>query len=254
MLKVIVIGSGNVAQHLIKVLETSAHTDLVQAFARHPEKLYHLLNRERIVDAPEALTDADVYILSVSDDAIEEMSSLLPFNNRLVVHTSGSAAIDLMNGKNRRGVFYPVQTFSKNKDVDFSSVPICIESEYPPDYSTIRQLANTISESVHTVTSRQRQVLHVAAVFVSNFTNHMYTIGNSICDENHISFDILKPLIIETADKIKTLQPQEAQTGPAKRNDITTIDRHLDLLEGSDFKEIYTVLTKSIQKEDVNEL
>lgn len=248
MLKVVIIGSGNVAQHLIKAFRNSAHAELVQVYARNPEKLSHILPQELIVNKIEALIKAHIYIISVTDDAIEKVSAELPFEGRLVVHTSGSMPLAQMNSKNRRGVFYPLQTFSKNKEVDFKQIPLCLESENEEDYLTLEKLAKSISPLTYSISSQQRQALHVAAVFVNNFTNHLYAIGNDICNENNIPFDILKPLIKETADKIQSLSPLDAQTGPAKRNDTTTIQRHLDFIKDPMQEDIYTLLTKSIQR------
>ena len=248
MLQVVIIGSGNVAQHLIKAFAAIVQVQLVQAFARHPENLSHLLPKEKITNSFNDLSEADVYIIAVSDDAITEVSSQLPLEGKLVVHTSGSASLDQLDSKNRRGVFYPLQTFTKNKSVDFSTVPICLESEHKDDYRILETLGYALANSVYRIDSAQRKSLHVAAVFVSNFTNHLYDIGSRICKENHISFDILKPLIRETASKINTLTPLQAQTGPALRNDKKTLQRHLDFLKDSNQKEIYTLLTQSIQK------
>lgn len=248
MLKVVVIGSGNVAQHLIKAFQSSAEAELVQAYARHPEKLLHLLSADKITNSYNDLAEADVYIISVSDDAIESLSAQLPFSDRLVVHTSGSVPLNKLDNRNRRGVFYPLQTFSKNKEVDFAQIPVCLESEHKTDFRILEELSQSISPLTYSISSQQRQALHVAAVFVNNFTNHLYAQGSIICKENNIPFDILKPLIQETADKIKALSPAEAQTGPAKRNDKTTIQRHLDFIKNSNQKDIYTLLTQSIQK------
>lgn len=247
MLRVVVIGSGNVAQHLIKAFHKSAKAQLVQAYARTPEKLSHLLDSNHITSDFTTLADADIYIIAVSDDAIAEVSSQLPFNNRLVVHTSGSTSMEQIDSKNRRGVFYPLQTFSKTKDVDFRTIPICLESEEPDDYRMLEELAQSISDEIYNITSKQRQALHVAAVFVNNFTNHLYKIGSDVCSENGIPFDIMKPLIQETAAKITILTPEQAQTGPARRNDKTTIQRHLDFIQSDNQKTIYTLLTQSIQ-------
>ena len=247
MLKVVVIGSGNVAQHLITVFGQSGNTDLVQAYARNPAALAHLLPEEKITDDFNAIREADIYIISVTDDAIAEVSSLLYFSDRLVVHTSGSVALEQIDTKNRRGVFYPLQTFSKNKAVNFKQVPLCLESENENDYKVLETLAQSISDNVYNINSTQRQSLHVAAVFVSNFVNHMYSIGNDICEQNNAPFDILKPLIKETAEKVQILAPKEAQTGPAKRNDVTTMEKHLDFITDEKIKTIYTLLSQSIQ-------
>ncbi|PZR17210.1 MAG: DUF2520 domain-containing protein, partial [Flavobacterium psychrophilum] len=139
MLKVIVIGSGNVAGHLIRAFTNSDNAELVQAYARHPENLEHLLSPEKITDSLENIKEADIYIISVSDDAIEAVSQQMPFSDRLVVHTSGSMPLEKLSKKNRRGVFYPLQTFSKSKVVDFKEIPLCLEAENIKDYSLLEQ-------------------------------------------------------------------------------------------------------------------
>lgn len=248
MIKVIIIGSGNVAQHLIHAFYKSKKIDLVQVFSRQKESIIPLLDSHKITDNYADLAEADLYILAVSDDAIAAVSSQLPFENRLVVHTSGSISIDLLDSKNRRGVFYPVQTFSKNVAVDFSEIPICLESENEVDFDLLEKVAYSISNKVLKITEIQRQALHVSAVFVNNFVNQLYQIGNEICLENNISFEVLKPLILETANKGTTLSPKEAQTGPASRHDNTTIERHLNFLSDENRKNIYKIITQSIQK------
>ncbi len=164
----------------------------------------------------------------------------------MVVHTSGSVALSELSSKNRKGVFYPLQTFSKNKAVNFKEIPICLEAENETDYQTLELIGKSISDKIFNINSEQRKALHVAAVFVCNFSNHLYQIGNEICDQNNIPFEVLHPLIMETAAKIKTLSPSEAQTGPAKRNDTQTINTHLNFLRNETQKEIYKILTKSI--------
>ena len=247
MITVTVIGSGNVAQHLIKVFSKTAEIELVQAFARHPESLLHLLPSEKITNDYQAIQKADVYIIAVTDNAIAEVSEQLPFENQLVVHTSGTSDITVLNNKNRKGVFYPLQTFSKNKAIDFYAVPLCLETEDETDFTTLELLAKAISKKVFAISSEQRRSLHVAAVFVCNFVNHLYHIGNEICNENNVPFEVLHPLIQETAQKIIELSPEEAQTGPAKRNDSQTINKHVEFLANSQYQEIYQVLTQSIQ-------
>ena len=142
--------------------------------------------------------------------------------------------------------FYPLQTFSKNKEINFREVPICLEAEKETDFQLLNIVAQSVSEKVFCIDSNQRKSLHVAAVFVCNFVNHLYQIGNEICEENKVPFEILHPLILETANKITALSPKEAQTGPAKRNDTKTINAHLNLLTNETQKEIYKLLTKSI--------
>ena len=251
MIKVSIIGSGNVAQHLIVALQNSiingAEIELVQVFARQKTALSHLLDFNKITDDWSTLAEADLYIITVSDDAISTVSEQIPYKNKLVVHTSGAISLETIASNNRKGVFYPLQTFTKNKAVNFKIIPICIESQNASDYQLLLKVAQAISESVFAINSEQRKALHLAAVFVNNFTNHLYKIGNDLCIENHLPFEILSPLIQETAEKIKQLSPNEAQTGPAIRNDKETINAHLSFLSDENQKNIYKILTQSIQ-------
>ena len=247
MMKVTIIGSGNVAQHLIKAFSNSKEVELQQVLVRNSESVTALIDSAKVITEYSDLLDTDLYIIAVSDSAIAEVSSLLPFSDKLVAHTSGTMPIDALSAKNRRAVFYPLQTFSKTKSVDFKKVPLCLEAENEADLERIRQIGTSISDDVNFINSQQRKSLHVAAVFVSNFANHLYFIGEEICKENNIPFDILKPLIRETAEKIYHLDPKKAQTGPAIRGDQNTIDAHLKFIQNEDYKKIYSLLTESIQ-------
>ena len=246
MVRLSIIGSGNVAQHLIQAFSKTTDIELVQVFARSKEALSHLIPIDKITSDLSELKPVDLTIIAVTDDAIANVSKQLLFENQFVVHTSGSASIEAIDSKNRKGVFYPLQTFSKSKEVDFKTIPICLEAENQKDFQILETVANSISNIVYKINSEQRKALHVAAVFVSNFVNHLYQIGNEICIENDLSFDILKPLIQETANKIVTLSPREAQTGPAKRKDTQTINAQLNFLTDNTQREIYKMLTKSI--------
>ncbi len=246
MIRVVIIGSGNVAQHLISAFLQSTETQIVQVYARQKKALEKYSGSFEITDDLKDLAEADIYIISVSDDAIATVSKELPFQDRLVVHTSGSVSMDALSS-NRKGVFYPLQTFSKSKIVDFKTIPICLESNSPKDFELLEKVARSISEAIYKIDSQQRRALHVAAVFVNNFTNHLYKIGSDICTANQIPFEILQPLIQETAQKIMTLTPVEAQTGPAIRHDSNTIKAHLEFLSDQNQKNIYTILTQSIQ-------
>lgn len=246
MIRVSIIGSGNVAQHLIQAFSKSTEIELVQVFARKPAAVSHLIPIDKITSDFSELKPVDLTLIAVTDDAIAEVSEQLPFNNQFVVHTSGSLDMKALNTKNRQGVFYPLQTFSKSKEVDFKTIPICLEAKNEKDFQMLETVAKSVSDSVYEINSEQRKALHIAAVFVSNFVNHLYQIGNDICVGNNLPFDILKPLIQETANKILTLPPSEAQTGPAKRKDTQTINAHLNFLTDGNQKEIYKMLTKSI--------
>ncbi len=246
MIRVSIIGSGNVAQHLIQAFSKTTDIELVQVFSRKKESVSHLIPMDKITSDFSELKSVDLTIIAVTDDAIAGVSEQIPFKNQFVAHTSGSVSIKAIDNKNRQGVFYPLQTFSKSKEVDFKTIPICLEAQNELDFQTLETVAKSISNTVYKINSEQRKSLHVAAVFVSNFVNHLYQIGNEICIENDLSFDILKPLIQETANKIFTLTPQEAQTGPAKRKDTQTINAHLSFLTDENQNEIYKMLTKSI--------
>jgi predicted short-subunit dehydrogenase-like oxidoreductase (DUF2520 family) len=228
MMTVAIIGNGNVATHLVRAF---LKVDTIRVTEINSRKL-------------ENIPKADITILAVSDDAIAEVSSKI--KNSLVVHTSGSFSMNDMKSTNNKGVFYMLQTFSKDKEIDFSKVPFCLEAENKADYLLLEKLAQTIGVKIYSINSEQRKALHVAAVFVNNFTNHLYKIGNDICEKNKVPFEILYPLIDETAQKIKKLSPQNAQTGPAIRNDKKTVKNHLELLNNKQQK-IYKMITKSIK-------
>jgi len=247
MIKVVVIGSGNVAHHLIQAFAKSKKIDVTQVFSRQKKTVIPLFDSIKITDNFNDLVKADLYVIAVSDDAIAKVSTQLPFENRLVVHTSGSVSLDALDKKNRKGSFYPLQTFSKKAEVDFSQIPIFLESENETDFELLEKVAEVISNKVYKINSEQRKALHVSAVFVNNFVNHLYQIGNEICVENKVPFEVLKPLILETANKVMRLSPKEAQTGPAIRNDKQTIASHLDFLLDENQKNIYKTLTQSIQ-------
>lgn len=248
MISVVILGAGNVATHLYKAFQNTETVTVKQWYARHLDYIQIYKNDVEIIDDVSQITAADVYILAVSDDAVAELSSQLPFENRLVVHTSGSVGIYDLDKKHRRGVFYPLQTFSKEVDVDFKTVPICIEVLDKTDLKLLKSLATSIGSKSHKVNSDQRRALHLAAVFVNNFTNQLYRIAHEITESQGVEFDILKPLILETAKKVQDVSPYMAQTGPAKRNDKRTIKKHLKQLESEHHKEIYELLTSSIQK------
>ncbi|WP_264564026.1 Rossmann-like and DUF2520 domain-containing protein [Flavobacterium sp. N3904] len=247
MIKITIIGSGNVAQHLIDAFAKSNAVEIIQVYSRSQKQISPLLDSSKITNDWNALAQADLYIIAVSDDAIASVSSQLPFENRLVVHTSGSASLATLDDKNRKGVFYPLQTFTKGKAIDFKTIPFCLETQFENDYEILKKVSQSISDNVYKIDSHQRKALHVAAVFVNNFTNYLYQLGNDICQENHVPFDILKPLILETAEKLLTLSPKDAQTGPAKRNDISTIEAHESFLSNENQSTIYKILTQSIQ-------
>lgn len=230
MITVVILGNGNVATHLFN------------AFSKATNVLVEQVNSRNL----HTIKDSDITVIAVSDDAIHEVSQTIKNRKGLIVHTSGAIDINAIVGK-RKGVFYPLQSFSKNVEVAFNTIPICLETSNSMDYSLLENLANSISNKIFNINSDQRKKLHVAAVFANNFTNHMYTIAKDICTKNKVPFEILYPLIEETAKKVQTISPKDAQTGPAKRNDTQTIKNHLEDLNLQQQK-IYELLTKSIQE------
>lgn len=247
MISVVILGAGNVATHLYKAFSKAKNSSVKQWFNRNLKPIEAYKSNIDVIDDLSKLKDADIYILAVSDDAIAGLSSKIPFKDKLVVHTSGSVNIHDLDKKHKRGVLYPLQTFSKDAEIDFANVPICIETIDKKSYPILKTLATGIGSPVKKVNSDQRRVLHLAAVFVNNFTNQLYRIGHEITESEGAEFDILKPLIAETAKKINDLSPYKAQTGPAKRNDKKTINKHLKLLEANQHhKDVYELLTNSI--------
>ncbi len=254
MIRVVILGAGNVAKHLYNAFLNQKQVKVIQCYNRKNLQLHPGQKKETIIKDIHLLKDADIYVLAVSDDAIEKVSGMLPFKNKLVIHTSGSAPMQIINGANKSGVFYPLQTFSKDKIVDFATIPICIEAENKTDLDILRKLAASLSNKVYTISSEQRSVLHVSAVFVNNFTNYLFSIGSDICNEHKVPFEILHPLIQETAQKVMEMDPNKAQTGPAMRKDVNTIERHLKILTNTTQQNIYTTLTKAIQSKYGKEL
>jgi len=248
MISVVILGAGNLAVHLFEALNKADKVLVIQWFNRKLKPIESYKNRVAITNELTKLADADIYILAISDDAISGFSEQLPLHDKLVVHTSGSVGIHDLDKKHRRGVFYPLQTFSKDSEIDFKNVPICIEALEKNDLQVLKDLAESIGSTYYKINTEQRQILHLCAVYVNNFTNQLYRIAHEISDGKGINFDVLKPLILETAKKVQTLSPFAAQTGPAKRNDKKTIKKHLKLIENKDHKAIYELLTDSIKK------
>ena len=233
MISLVILGNGNVATHLFNAFSKATNVDVTK------------INSRALNDIP----NSDITIIAVSDDAIQQISKTINNRSGLIVHTSGAVDIKVLQNK-RKGVFYPLQSFTKNVKVDFKTIPFCLETTDSEDFILLEKLTKSISNKVYKIDSEQRKKLHVAAVFVNNFTNYMYKIGSDICKENEIPFEVLFPLIKETANKVKTVNPKDAQTGPAKRNDLKTMNNHLKSLNSRQQKKIYKLITKLIMKED----
>lgn len=247
MISVVLLGAGNVGRHFYEALVANEELNLIQWYNRSLKTISSFSNTVSVTDDLESLQNADMYILAVSDDQIGPLSSALPFENRLVVHTSGSSSIHDLDKKHRRGVLYPLQSFTKGRSMDFTKVPLCLEALIKEDYSILQDMARALGSPYYKISTEQRKTLHLSAVFVNNFGNQLYRIAHEISDAKSINFDILKPLILETAEKIKDMSPYMAQTGPALRGDKKTMRRHLKELNDSPHKMVYELLTKSIQ-------
>ena len=249
MISVVLFGSGNVAMHLFNAFLKTDEVDVVQVYSRSPKSLKSIEKITKTTSSLSQIAEADVYIICITDDNICNFSKKLRFHKKLVVHTSGSIPLNQIANHNRRGVFYPLQTFTKDKPVDFKSIPICLEAENDNDLKTLFFIANSISGLTYDIDSNQRKVIHTAAVFANNFVNHLYSIAEDLCNDEHIPFDILKPLILETAEKIKDSSPKDIQTGPAKRDDRDVMFNQMTSLKSETHQEIYKLITSSILKQ-----
>lgn len=247
MINVVLLGAGNVAVHLFRAFSAAENIVVKQVYNHAERSLADFRKQVPVTTSLTELTDADVYILALKDDAIAGTGAALKNKSGLVAHTSGAASMDVLNQVKRSGVFYPLQTFSKEQALDYSRIPFCLEAEKEGDLQLLKELANAVSGKTFEVSSAQRKKLHLSAVFVCNFVNHLYAIGEEICRQNELPFEILQPLIAETANKVSRSSPANVQTGPAVRNDQTTINAHLELLAAPENKEIYQLLTNAIQ-------
>lgn len=248
---IVLLGSGNVATHLGQAMK-AAGLEIMQVYSRTLEAA-RALAAELGCDATNRLEDirpgADLYLLAVADDAISEVAAAFPFEDALVAHTSGSTPMDALDAAgNRTGVFYPLQTFSKNVEIDMWQVPLCLETRHEDDLQALEQLAGMMSHNVQRISSADRRILHVAAVFACNFTNHMYTLAGDVLESRQLSFDIMGPLILETTRKALVSPPPLAQTGPALRHDKKTIHAHNKALEAlPHLQKMYNFISQSIQ-------
>ena len=246
-MQIVLIGSGNVAFHLAKAF-SEAQISISQIFGRNTTELQKISEQFTIPFSTETLADADVYIISVSDSSIAEVSSLIKNENALVAHTSGSVSREALSGNLRKSVFYPLQTFSKAKNLDYSKIPFFIDAENENDEEILKNLASKISKNVMLANDEKRKYIHLTAVFACNFVNHLYARAKEISDSQGIPFDYFLPLIDETTQKIHELEPKLAQTGPAVRNDEKVLKLHESLLTDEEKLKIYKTLNESIKK------
>ncbi len=248
--KIVFIGAGNLATHLALALKKASY-QICQVYSRtqlSAEILAKQVGADSCNDYKEVNRDADLYIFALSDKALPSALEVLRLKNKFLVHTAGSLPMSVFETfTSNYGVFYPLQTFSKARKVDFSNIPLCIEANGSDLESKLVDMAKKISNSVQLISSKQRKQLHMAAVFTCNFTNHMYHIGQELLQEEDIEFELLKPLILETAEKVQALPAKEAQTGPAVRFDEDVIKAHEESLNmHPDFQKLYRFVSESI--------
>jgi predicted short-subunit dehydrogenase-like oxidoreductase (DUF2520 family) len=253
-MRITIIGSGNVATHLAAAFKNAGHI-IMQVYSRDLQNAsllaYHV-KAEPIDNLDQINPEADLFVIAVKDNAIEAIASVLAKYQKLIVHTSGATDLqNLLKYTQNAGVFYPLQTFSKTKEVNFNTVPLCIEGPNEQITSQLNELAYTITQNVYRINSAERKTLHLAAVFACNFTNYLYYLSQQLLAEQKLPFDLLRPLIQETAEKVQEYLPASVQTGPAVRNDEKTMDAHLQLLhENPELQQLYKLLSQGIIKMD----
>ncbi len=251
---IIIIGAGNVGCHLARALYEAGYT-ISQVAGRREERLIALaadVNAEYTVAFEDILPGKDLYIMALPDEVMEMVLPKLPLSDELLVHTSGSVPMDILcKYVENAGVFYPLQTFTKSKHIELNEVPFLIEANRIDNENKLIEVAQKLSNKVIVADSLKRLNLHIAAVFASNFSNHMYDIARRLLDEHGLDFELLVPLIMETASKATALGPSKAQTGPARRNDLEVIRKHLDLLKGNEeVMELYKRISESISDQE----
>ncbi|MES2419449.1 MAG: DUF2520 domain-containing protein [Bacteroidota bacterium] len=252
-MKIVLVGSGNVATAIALAFK-AIEVEVAQIWSKqyqHALVLAKEVNAAAIKDLAEVDHTADFCIIAVKDDAILEIATQLKDFKGIVVHTSGAVNMEVFTSQMEEyGVLYPLQTFSKGRSIDFSIVPLCIEGNTSKTLKSISELANKLSSAVVEINSEKRKILHLAAVFACNFTNHLYALAAELLSANNLTFDLLKPLITETAAKVQgSALPQDVQTGPAIRNDRQTLQKQEALLaKEPQLLNLYQILSESIKK------
>ena len=250
--EIVLIGAGNVATQLARRF-AEKKINIVQVFNHNIAKakiLGELINTDYTDDPGKINLKADLYIFCVSDGAIEQSSSSLSklLKDSLVVHTSGAISAEIFKPFfSRYGVFYPLQTFTIGTFPDFDKIPIFVSANNETDHIFLLNLAASVSNIVKSITDEQRLILHLGAVFVNNFSNHLFTLADQLLKDNQLDFTLLLPLIEETVNKIKQQDPSKVQTGPAKRGDLVTIKKHLEAIkDNKSLQKIYLDISRSI--------
>jgi predicted short-subunit dehydrogenase-like oxidoreductase (DUF2520 family) len=253
MLSIVILGTGNLAKHLFNAFAKTDGAQVVQVVGRNHDRLEWFSKKTSVSHDFSSIMKADIYLIAVKDDAIAEVSQALSHKKGVVAHTSGAVPLNAIAAE-RKGVFYPLQTFTEGKIMDFKPIPLCIESNRDEDILILKKLANCLSDNVKQIDSDQRKKLHLAAVFVNNFTNYLFGVGEEICSDNQLSFDLLKPLIKETVEKVQSMSPKLAQTGPARRGDQKSMQEHLKLLKNKNQIALYTLCSEAIENAYEKEL
>lgn len=247
-MKVVLVGAGNLATNLAVALQKSGHI-IIQVFSRthqSAEQLAQRVGASAVTTLDQLAQDADIYIISITDSALASLDYSAFPSHSLVVHTAGSIPMDVIPLK-RRGVFYPMQTFSRQRIVDFQEIPIFVEATSEDDWQFLTDFSLTINNKVYRLSSADRLYLHLAAVYCSNFVNHCYAMSAEILSQHGIPFSVMLPLVDEVAAKVHEVSPKEAQTGPAVRHDEIVIRHHLALLDNNpQLQEIYAIMSKHI--------
>ena len=246
-MKTVIIGSGNVAYHLAKAFVQNG-IEIHQIFGRNQKELGKISQELHVPFSTTDLQDSDLYIISVSDDSVEEVSGAVTKENVLVAHTSGSLPKEIMKGNYRKSIIYPLQTFSKTKDLDYSKIPFFIEAENKNDENLLKNMVSKISKNVEISDYEKRKYIHLTAIFSCNFVNHLFAIAKEISDSQNIPFKYFLPLIDETVEKIHYLYPKSGQTGPAVRNDERILKLHEKLITNEEYLKIYNLMNESIRK------
>ena len=246
MIRIGLIGTGNVAIALAREIRKHESLTLVKLIGRDQNKLPKDLIGIPFSKQFNALPTCDVVLIAVSDQAIKQVSSQLPLTDAVVAHTSGASSMDLLSNHKHRGVFYPLQTFSKQQHLNWSKIPILWEGNNTQVNEKLETLSQLLSPLAIKIDEKQRLSMHLAAVVVNNFTNHLYAEAHRFCKSKHMNFDLLVPLIEETTRKIKQLDPRKSQTGPASRGDMQTIQRHKAVPMTEELSDIYSLFTSQL--------
>ncbi|KAA3646942.1 MAG: DUF2520 domain-containing protein [Bacteroidetes bacterium] len=251
--RVTIIGAGNVGHNFGKAFRQAGYV-INEIYSRTQSSallLSQTLNCDYTTDLKSIKSNTDLIILAINDDALETVINQIKIKDKIIVHSSGSTPLSLFNDKGFKqyGIFYPVQSFSKNETESLENIPICVEGNNDNTENLLYSFAKSVSTKVYAMDSKKRKALHVAAVFANNFTNHMFHIADDLLKQNKISFEIIRPLLEKTAGKLKTETPLGAQTGPAVRNDLKVIESHMEYLKNQkDYQELYGLITANIFK------